>query len=156
MTYQFDKYFHRRSYYNCGDVRKEYALEFITLWPNWLGTEEANKLDEVTKKQWARFNRLIYLLRQNFELLVPNHLNRKFKPISELSIYLSGYRDSLEKQSRDFSDFVIPKLDCVISENWDYTYILYHKNNGALEAVSPIIRQAGLKHFRQNALRSKR
>jgi hypothetical protein len=39
------------------------------------------------------------------------------------------------------------QLGCVISEEWDYTYIIWHKNNGAVEALAPYIKASRLEHF---------
>lgn len=40
----------------------------------------------------------------------------------------------MEKDSSLFLKLVLPELGCIISEEWDYTYIVWHQNNGALEA----------------------
>jgi hypothetical protein len=40
-----------------------------------------------------------------------------------------------------------PELGCVVTEEWDYTYIIWHKNNGAVEKLAPFIKKAKLKHF---------
>jgi hypothetical protein len=66
---------------------------------------------------------------------------------ARLEPLLSNYQESMRKDASQFSWFVIPDLDCVISEEWDYTYILWHRNTGALEAIEPLLSQAKLHHF---------
>jgi len=53
----------------------------------------------------------------------------------------------MEKHAGLFSQYVIPELECVITEEWDYTYILWHKDNGAIDALSSYISEANLYHF---------
>lgn len=53
----------------------------------------------------------------------------------------------MQKNASQFSWYVIPELDCVLTEDWDYTYILWHRNKKALEAIRPLLSEANLKHF---------
>ncbi len=53
----------------------------------------------------------------------------------------------MNKDDSLFSRYVLPELDCVVTEEWDYTYIIWHKNNGAVEKLAPFITKAKLKHF---------
>ena len=53
----------------------------------------------------------------------------------------------MNKDASSFSKYIIPDLECVITEEWDYTYILWHKKNGAVEALNPYIIKSGLKRF---------
>lgn len=53
----------------------------------------------------------------------------------------------MKKDSSLFSKYIIPELECVITEEWDYTYIIWHKNNGAVEALIPYILDSKLLHF---------
>jgi hypothetical protein len=53
----------------------------------------------------------------------------------------------MQKDASLFSQFVIPALDCVITEEWDYTYILWHRDTRALEALKPLLSDANLHHF---------
>ena len=60
---------------------------------------------------------------------------------------LSTDEESMNKESSEFTKLVVPDLGCVISEEWDYTYIIWHKNNGAVDALAPYIKAVGLEHF---------
>jgi hypothetical protein len=35
----------------------------------------------------------------------------------------------------------------VITEEWDYTYILWHRDVNTLEAIKPLLCEARLEHF---------
>ena len=48
----------------------------------------------------------------------------------------------------NFTTIIIPSLNVVLAETWDYTYILYHKNNGAVEELKPLIKKSNLFSFR--------
>ncbi len=60
---------------------------------------------------------------------------------------LSTYEETMRKDASQFSKFVIPDLDCVLTEEWDYTFIIWHKNNGAVDALRPYILNSMLHHF---------
>ena len=134
------------SYFEDWEVKANFTKEFISLWDGWLGNE-SYKLDIVTEKEWSRFNNLIKLISKEIELNFVNCKAEKLEAITEINQVLDSYEVSMNKDSSKFSRFVIPELDCVITEKWDYTYILWHKNNGAVEKLAPYIKQAGLKHF---------
>lgn len=53
----------------------------------------------------------------------------------------------MRKDASLFSKFIIPDLHCVITEEWDYTYIIWHKNDGAVDALMPYILNSRLYHF---------
>ena len=53
----------------------------------------------------------------------------------------------MRKDSSQFSKFAIPDLQCVISEEWDYTYIIWHKNDGTVDVLKPYILNSKLHHF---------
>jgi hypothetical protein len=73
--------------------------------------------------------------------------NEAIQNIDDIGITLSSYKESMNKDSSQFSKYAIPELDCIFTEEWDYTFILWHKNNGAVEALKPLITKAGLYHF---------
>ena len=134
-------------YFEDWEVKSEYSKEFVSLWNGWLGKENYHKLDEVTEIEWNRFNALINALAKDFDLEVANCENHSLTKVSELESVLSTYEESMNKDPSEFTKLVIPDLDCVISEEWDYTYIIWHKNNGAVEALSPYIKASSLEHF---------
>ena len=134
-------------YFEEWEVKEEYSKEFISLWEGWLGAENSHKLDEVTEPEWARFNELLIRLAKDFTLELVSFENKSLKRVSNIELLLSNYSDSMNKDSSKFINFVIPELECVVSEEWDFTYIIWHKNNGAVEAIIPAIKAAGLEHF---------
>ncbi|MDA0130718.1 hypothetical protein OH458_21885 [Vibrio sp. MarTm2] len=134
-------------YFEGWEVKPEFAKEFISLWPGWLGEENYHKLDEVTESEWQRFNKLIELIGKDYKIEFAACDRGKLIPVTDVSNILSSYEESMEKDSSLFSKFVIPELGCVISEDWDYTYILWYKNHDEVEEISPYIKCANLHHF---------
>ncbi|WP_028876957.1 hypothetical protein [Teredinibacter turnerae] len=134
-------------YFEEWEVKPEYSKEFISLWDGWLGKENYHKLDEVTESEWARFNTLLSSIAEKFSLESVNCEEHSLTKVSGIETVLSSYEESRTKQSSAFLRLVLPELECVISEDWDYTYIIWHKNNGAVEVLSPYIKAAGLQHF---------
>jgi hypothetical protein len=134
------------SYFEDWEVKGEFTKEFVSLWGGWLG-EESHKLDLVTENEWARFNGLVKLISQNFVVKLVNCNSEKLLDIENIQDSLANYTESMNKDSSLFSRYVLPELDCVITEEWDYTYIIWHKGNGAVEKLSPLIKKAELKHF---------
>jgi len=134
------------SYFEDWKVKEEFTKEFVSLWGGWLG-EESYKLDLVTENDWNRFNEFIKSISENYEIKLVNCNNEKLLDIKNIQDTLSNYEESMSKNDSLFSKYVLPELNCVITEEWDYTYIIWHKNNGAVEALSPLIEKAQLKHF---------
>ncbi|MEX1667802.1 hypothetical protein AB4876_02710 [Zhongshania guokunii] len=134
-------------YFEAWEVKSEYSKEYVSLWKGWLGQENLHKLDEVTESEWCRFNVLLRSLASDFALEVANCEKQSLTKISDIETVLSSYNQSMDKEPSAFTKFIIPELECVISEEWDYTYIIWHKNNGAVEALSPYIKAASLEHF---------
>ncbi len=133
-------------YFNDWEVRQEYKKEFISLWNGWLGEKNCHKLDEVTQEDWNKFNSLIRLIAQKFNILLANFENKRLIKVDDIEDTLSNYEDSMSKSSNEFSYYVIPRLNCVISEDWDYTYIIWHKENN-IEQLKEMIQKVGLYHF---------
>jgi hypothetical protein len=135
-------------YFEEWEVKPEYSKEFISLWKGWLGKASYHKLDEVTEGEWARFNMLLRNLAEDFSLEVVNCEEQSLTKVVDIETVLSAYEESMNKESSAFTKVIIPELGCVISEEWDYTYIIWHKNNGAVETLDPYIKAVGLEHFR--------
>jgi len=134
-------------YFEDWEVKPKYSKEFLSLWEGWLGKENYHKLNEVTEDEWARFNGLLRTLAKEFPIELVDCENKLLTSIHDIESVLSNYEDSMGNNSTIFTKLVIPELGCVISEEWDYTYVIWHKKNGAMEKLSPIIKSAGLKHF---------
>ena len=137
----FNKYFEK------WEVKPEFNKEFISLWSGWLGEENLHMLDDVTEEEWARFNNLVRTLSKDFVIKVVDCNKQSITAISDIESVLSNYKESMNKDSSLFIKLVLPELGCVLTEEWDYTYILWHKNNGAVKTLSPYINNSGLKQF---------
>lgn len=137
----YDVFFERRA------VRPEFEKEYVSLWSGWLGKERLHLLDEVSEEEWLRFNRFLLAAFEAFRMGVVDHSAQTVEFPARLEPLLSDREEAGRKDASQFSQFVIPALDCVITEEWDYTYILWHRNIGALEAVKPLISEAKLQHF---------
>lgn len=135
------------TFFDHGDVRSFYKKQFISLWDGWLGNDRLHLLDEVGEGEWLRFNRMLLAASEIFRIGVVDRLAETVVFPDQLGPMLSDYQESMQKDSSQFSQFVIPELDCVITEEWDYTYILWYRNVAALEAVEPLITQEELKLF---------
>lgn len=134
-------------YFEDWEVKPEYSKQFVSLWSGWLGAENCHKLDEVTADEWSRFNDLLRNIANDFELELANFEDQSLIHIVDVESVLSTYEESMSKTSSEFINVVVPALGCVISEEWDYTYVIWHKNNGAVEALDPYIKAACLEHF---------
>ncbi|WP_241902534.1 hypothetical protein, partial [Enterovibrio norvegicus] len=134
-------------YFEDWEVKTEYSKEFVSLWSGWLGKENYHKLDEVTENEWSRFNDLLRRLAEDFSFEVVNCELQSLTEVRDINSVLSSYEESMNKDASKFTKLVIPELGCVISEEWDYTYIIWHKNNGAVEALTPYIKAASLESF---------
>ncbi|MBH0050628.1 hypothetical protein [Pseudoalteromonas sp. SWYJZ19] len=136
-----------RSYFKEWDVKSDFVQEFVTLWDGWLGEDECYKLDLVTEKEWCCFNNFIKSISNKYKLMAVDCDSEKLIEIDDINKTLSTYKNSINKGPDSFSKYVIPELNCIITEEWDYTYIIWHKNNGALEKLIPLINEVGLKNF---------
>ena len=134
-------------YFLESEVRPAFVKEFISLWSGWLGAENVHKLDEVKEYEWARFNELLRSLAKDFVLEVANEQSQTLTKVNDIELVLSSYEESMNKSASAFTKLVVPALGCVISEDWDYTYIIWHQDNGAVQALAPYISAVGLKHF---------
>jgi len=113
-------------------VKPAFSKEFISLWQGWVGEENLHCLDNVTEQEWSRFNDLLRLLAEDFLLERVNSGVQALEKVDDIENVLSTHKTAMSKDSSHFTQLVIPELGCVITEDWDYTYILWHKNNGAL------------------------
>jgi hypothetical protein len=128
-------------------VRPVFRKEYISLWSGWLGKERLHLLDEVSEEEWSKFNRMLLATFGAFRMGVVNHAAETIEFPAQLEPLLSNHAESMQKDASRFSQFVIEALDCVITEEWDYTYILWHRDTRALEALTPLLSAAHLHHF---------
>jgi hypothetical protein len=140
MSELFDEYFED------WEVRPDFSREYISLWPGWLG-DRHHLLDEVTEEEWSRFNSLASAISKDFRVGIARCSSETVDFPEVIDPLLSGYKESTRKDASQFSKFVIPDLRCVITEEWDYTYILWHKSDGAVDALKPYILASKLHHF---------
>jgi len=137
--------YHR--YFEDCEVKSEFKKEFVSLWPGWLGQENLHKLNEVTESEWQRFNQLIILLSQRYLLEKADRDKEKLVAVIDVSAALPSFEEALNKDASQFSMFVITELDCVITEEWDYTYIIWYQDERAITELSPLIKAVKLCHF---------
>ncbi|MBD3904955.1 hypothetical protein NAL32_09800 [Chryseobacterium sp. Ch-15] len=141
MGFSFNEYF------DDFEVKDRFKKEFISLWTGWLGKENSHQLDEVTESDWSRFNSLIKLIFKNYRMQIVDLRERKLNDINKIEETFSNYKDSMNKTTDKFSIYVIPELECIISEDWDYTYIIWYTNKTVIEKLEPFIEKSGLHHF---------
>ena len=134
-------------YFDGWDVRPKFKTEYITLWPTCLGKDNYHMFDEVTEEEWSRFNSLMKFVSKDYKIGLADCGAGEVTFPKEVEATFSNYKDSMNKDASLFSQYILPELECVISEDWDYTYILWHKDNGAVQALIPYISKANLKHF---------
>jgi hypothetical protein len=134
-------------FFDHGEVRPDFTKEYISLWSGWLGKDRLHLLDEVREEEWLRFNRMLLAAFGAFRMGVVNHSAETVDFPAQLEPLLNDYQTGMQKDGSQFFRFVIPVLDCVVTEEWDYTYILWYRNIEALEAIKPLIVQAKLEHF---------
>lgn len=136
-----------KQFFEHGEVRSGFTKEYISLWSGWLGKERLHLLDEVSEGEWSRFNRMLLAAFETFRMGVVNRAAETIEFPAKLDPLLDDYQASMHKDGSQFSQFVIPDLDCVLTEERDYTYILWHRNKEALEAITPLLAETNLKHF---------
>lgn len=136
-----------KMFFENGEVRPDFEKEFISLWPGWLGKERLHLLDEVKEEDWLRFNRMLLATFEAFRMGVVDHSDETIEFPVRLEPFLSDHHEAMQKDASRFLQFVIPALDCVITEEWDYTYILWHRDVNTLEAIKPLLCEARLEHF---------
>ncbi|KKC27232.1 MULTISPECIES: hypothetical protein [unclassified Sphingomonas] len=134
-------------FFEHGEVRPDYRKEYISLWSGWLGKERLHLLDEVTEDEWLRFNQMLLAAFEHFRMGMVNHVAETVEFPAQLEPLLNAYGEYMQKDASRFFQFAIPELDCLITEDWDFTYILWHRNTGALEAIEPLLTKARLSHF---------
>ncbi|MFL1465094.1 hypothetical protein [Marinobacter sp. HN1S83] len=134
-------------YFDDWEVRPEFEKEFISLFDGWLGEENLHKLDEITKAEWERFNVLLGLVCEQYEAYLVDSSQQLCHKVVHPREVLQSYEEAMEKDSSNFIRLVIPELDCLLTEDWDYTYVLWYKNDESVSAMRPLISQAVLHHF---------
>ena len=135
------------TFFEDGEVRADFRKEYISLWAGWLGEGRLHLLDEVNDEEWLRFNRWLLAVFHAFGMGVVNREAETIEFPARLEPLLSNHAEAKQKDASQFSQFIIPALDCVITEEWDYTYILWHRDTRALEALKPLLSDANLHYF---------
>jgi hypothetical protein len=136
-----------KHFFEDGEVRSEFRKEYISLWSGWLGKERLHLFDEVSEDEWLRFNRMLLAAFGAFRMGVVKREAENLDFPAQLEPLLNDYQGTMQKDGSQFSQFVIPALDCVITEEWDHTYILWYRDTVALDAIKPLLVEAKLKHF---------
>ncbi|MEP4309694.1 MAG: hypothetical protein ABJ364_08095 [Lentilitoribacter sp.] len=134
-------------YFDGWEEKSIFEKEYISLWSGWLGKADCHLLDQVTEEEWSRFNSFISSISQKYKTGLVDCNEGTVSFSTEIVRTLSSHTQSMNKDASQFSKYVIPEMECVITEEWDYTYIIWHKNNGAVEALIPDILDSKLQHF---------
>ena len=134
-------------YFLDGEIRPEYLPEYISLWPGWLGKDRLHELDEVVEADWNKFNNFVRLLAMSVDIWFVDRESETLDRVEDVENTLSTYEAYMSKTTARFNRFVLPSLSCVIAEEWDYTYILWHKGGRAVEQLQPLIAECGLYSF---------
>jgi hypothetical protein len=134
-------------YFDDEVVKIEYKKQFISLWTEWLGKENYHQLDEVTKADWSKFNSLIEIIFRHYRMQLVDLNARKLNEINNIEETLCNDEDSMTKTSNEFSIYIIPELECILSEDWDYTFIIWYIDKKVIEKLQPFIEKSGLYHF---------
>ena len=127
-----------------GAVKPEFRKRFVSLWPGWLGPERLHELDTVNEIQWSKFNGFVRALAQNYQFYAADVAEHTLERVDDIEATLSSLAESMEKSSGEFSRYVLPELCYVLTEDWDYTFVLLHRDDGAVEALAPMVARAGL------------
>ena len=61
--------------------------------------------------------------------------------LEDIDKYSPTYEEDMDRGQMNFSTINIPSLNAVLEETWDFTYILYHENNGTVESLKPLIKK---------------
>ncbi|MET1079027.1 MAG: hypothetical protein ABWY06_13515 [Pseudomonas sp.] len=138
-------------YFQGWEVRPEFQPEFISLWEGWLGPGHIHELDQVAEPQWQRFNALLKLVVERYDVLRADPERSQVTLISNPDEITQSFDASMAKDASQFVRLVIPALGCVLAEDWDFTYILWYKDQAAVDALAPLVESAGLHHFRRSA-----
>jgi len=136
-------------YFENSEVKEEYEKEFISIFNGWLGEKNLYKLGEVTEQDWLKFNTLLNEIVNNYKTYSVNSSNETCNLVKNLSEITSTYNESMNKEASQFTKLIIPELHSVLTEDWNYTYILWHKKNGAINELAPLIKSAGLYQFNE-------
>ena len=134
-------------YTSFGEVKPIFEKEYISLWPGWLGPENSHKLDEVDEREWSKFNVFLKFVFSQYKIMNVRLCNNACEELKCIEDILPSYKEDMKRESSEFTRIIIPELKCVLEESWDYTYVLWHKDNGAVESLTPLIEKSGLLHF---------
>ncbi len=143
-----EKFLEYNDYFDEYEIKSKCKKEFISLWLGWLGVENYYKLDEVTEEEWSRFNGFIYLLSKKYTIFLVDCEKKSFIIIKNIKETFSNYEQSMNKTPDKFSYYFIPKLECIINEDWDYTYIISYIRDNTVKKLEPFIKKAKLYHFK--------
>ncbi|NNE58500.1 MAG: hypothetical protein HKN36_10360 [Hellea sp.] len=136
-----------KNYFIKNEPQPEFKKEFISLWDGWLGKKNLDKLDEVSEAEWSKFNTMILAISSKYKVGKVDFETQTIEFPTIISETFSDYETSMNKESSEFSSYIIPELECMISEEWDYTYIIWYKNSSSLKLITPFARASGLYNF---------
>lgn len=80
----FDEYF--EDY----EVRADFSREYVSLWPGWLGKERYHLLDEVSEKEWSRFNAWVSAISKDFRFGIASYWSEAVEFPDEIEPHLGS------------------------------------------------------------------
>lgn len=141
LKVMFDEYF------DGWEIKPSFRREYISLWSGWLGESQLHKLDAVSESEWARFNSLISSISKKYTVGLADCDAETIVFPENVSDTFQTYAQSMQKDASRFTKYVIPHLKAIITEEWDFTYILWYRTEEIVETLSPFIKASKLKHF---------
>src|SRR3546814_19095082 len=72
---------------------------------------------------------------EHFRMGMVNHVAETVESPAQLEPLLNAYGEYMQKDASRFFQFAIPELDCLITEDWDFTYILWHRTTDRKSVV---------------------
>jgi hypothetical protein len=134
-------------YFEDWEVKQDFMREYISLWPGWLGVKKLHLLDEVNESEWSRFDSFVLDISKKYAVGIAD-CNAKIVIFPEnIATTFCNFSQSQEKTSAEFSNYIIPELNAMMTEEWDYTYIFWYKDSAVVKTLSPFISDSKLHHF---------
>ena len=128
-------------------------LVFVSVFDGWLKPEEVSRLEEIEPEEWQRFWHFSDLLAGRFTLWALDKEAGSMRPFDFGRDGRSGwYSDEGGSWGGHFSPYdpailYVAELDCVIEEHFDYTSLVWHRDEEAISALRTAVEEAGLYVF---------
>ncbi|MEQ9314598.1 MAG: hypothetical protein RLN72_02035 [Henriciella sp.] len=136
------------SYFKDFEPLPHFEKTYVSLWDGWLGPERSHLLDDVTREDELKLVDFYWSLATRFEVF------RIDLKVGTVARFGGPDRRSLaadvingSRTHAQFFKLIVPALDCLVTEEWDYTAIIWHRSETAPAQLLDMVESAGLKHF---------